>query len=282
MIKVLCSTGALITRFNGRDPRLIKGFLPRIEADGLEFMIYPAWDEKLPEVTKTMRRLIRDDGAFIPVLHMDKRIGELLSEGEEKGVREARLRFSRCCDIACELSAKLLVLHLWGGPASDRHIERNLAELPAFMEEAEALGLQLTVENVICGGKTPLVHIKRIMEALPAARFTIDTKMAEFHRELPATIACDELWQGRVKHLHVNDYAGGERDFKDLRVMHFGEGHVDFAPFFDKVKESGYEGFATVESTSVLPDGTVDFERLNASLNAVRKGLINQRSGIGN
>lgn len=273
MIKVLCSTGALITRYNGRDPRLLKGIIPRIEADGFEFMIYPAWDEKLPEVTKTMRRLIRDDGAFIPVIHMDKRIGELLSEGEEEGVKEARLRFSRCCDIACELGASLLVLHLWGGAASDHHIERNLAELPAFIREAEGLGLQLTVENVICGGKTPLAHMKRIMEELPEARFTVDTKMAEFHRELPATLACDELWQGRVKHLHVNDYAGGLRDFSDLRVMHYGEGHVDFAPFFKKVKESGYEGYATVESTSVRQDGTVDFGRLNASLGAVRKGL---------
>ena len=111
------------------------------------------------------------------------------------------------------------------------------------------------------------------MAELPEARFTIDTKMAEFHRELPETLACGELWQGRAAHLHVNDYAGGFRDFKDLRVMHFGEGHVDFAPFFRRVRESGYTGFATVESTSVRPDGTVDFDRLNNSLKKVREGL---------
>ena len=125
MIKVLCSTGALITRYNGRDPRLLHSLLPHIGADGFEFMIYPSWDEKLPEVVGTMRRLIADDGVFIPVLHMDKRIGELLSEGGEANVLEARYRFSRCCDIACELGAKLLVLHLWGGPASDHPIERR-------------------------------------------------------------------------------------------------------------------------------------------------------------
>lgn len=273
MIKVLCSTGALITRYNGRDPRLLHKLISRIESDGFEFMIYPSWDEKLPEVVGTMRRLIADDGAFIPVIHMDKRIGELLSEGGEANVLEARSRYSRCCDIACELGAKLLVLHLWGGPASDHHIDRNIAELPGFMEEAGSKGLELTVENVICGVSTPLAHIRRIMDELPGARFTIDTKMAEFHRELPETLAEEALWQGRVSHLHVNDYAGGYRDFTDLRVRHIGEGHVDFTPFYSRVKQSGYAGFATVESTSVLPDGTVDLPRLNNSLRKVREGL---------
>ena len=276
MIKVLCSTGALITRFNGRDPSLLQGIVPKLRADGLEFMIYPSWDDKLGFVRNTMRALVRG-GAFIPVVHADKHIGELLSVGEPEGIVEAGERMRRNLEIAAELGAELMVLHLWGGPASDRHIEVNIAQLPAYIELAKSFGIELTVENVICGGKTPLAHIKRIISELPEAGFTIDTKMAEFHLELPATLECKELWQGRVRHLHVNDYAGGYRDFNDLRVRHIGEGHVDFRPFFMKVRESGYEGFATVESTSVLPDGAIDFGKLNRSLGLVRDGLNGEK-----
>ncbi|MBO4562324.1 MAG: sugar phosphate isomerase/epimerase [Clostridia bacterium] len=275
MIKgVLCSSGALITRYNGRDPRLLKEFFPHIEADGLEFMVYPAWDGMLGEVRETVRSIQKELSIPIPVLHADKRIGELISLGSKDDIREAGERFKNNCLIAEELGSSLMVLHLWGGPASDHNIERNISQLAGCAEEAKKHGVTLTVENVVCAVSTPLAHIKRIMAEFPDALFTIDTKMAEFHLEMPETLACGELWQGRAAHLHVNDYSGGLKDFSDLRVRHIGEGHVDFAPFFKKVRECGYSGYATVESTSVLPDGSVDFEKLGRSLGTVRKNLM--------
>ena len=275
MVKgVLCSTGALITRFNGRDPRLLKDILPGLEADGLEFMIYPSWDDKLDEVREIMLRLVNESGAFIPAVHADKRIGELLSLGSDEEIREAGMRFVRGCGIARELGAELLVLHLWGGPASDRNMERNLSVLGDYIRIAEEHGLLLTVENVVCAEGSPLEHVKEIMRAFPEARFTIDTKMAEFHLELPQTVGCSELWGGRAAHIHVNDYAGGYKDFSDLRVRHIGEGHVDFKPFFERILTCGYTGYATVESTSVLQDGSIDLPRLNRSLNAVKNALV--------
>lgn len=278
MIKgVLCSSGALITRFNGRDPALLRSILPGIEADGLEFMIYPSWDDKLPYIRGVMRSLAAD-GVFIPVVHADKRIGELLSLGSDAELEEAGERFERNCEIAAELSASLMVLHLWGGPASDRDIDRNLSVLSGYIGLARSYGILLTVENVICANSSPLDIMRRIMPEFPDCRFTIDTKMAEFHRELPETTADESLWQGRVSHLHVNDYAGGLKDFGDLRVMHIGEGHVDFEPFFRRVKDSGYEGYASVESTSVLPDGSINTEKLNRSLRRVREGLTKETS----
>lgn len=274
MIKgVLCSSGALITRFNGRDPRLLREFFPQLEADGLEFMVYPSWDGLLDEYIPAVETISREIGMPIPVLHADKTIGELLSRGSEEEVKEAGERFLNNCRIADRLGSGLMVLHLWGGPASDHHIERNIEVLGGYMNTAESFGITLTVENVICAVGSPLGHLDSIMDAYPNAVFTLDTKMAEFHQELPATLADDRLWQGRVKHLHVNDYSGGLKDFTDLRVRHIGDGHVDFVPFFRKVKESGCSGFATVESTSVRPDGSVDIEKLNRSLRTVRQGL---------
>ena len=39
MHQILCSTGALIGRPNGRDYRLLKQFCPQLECDGFEFML---------------------------------------------------------------------------------------------------------------------------------------------------------------------------------------------------------------------------------------------------
>ncbi len=274
MIKgVLCSSGALITRFNGRDPRLLREFYPQLEADGLEFMVYPSWDGLLDEYIPAVEAISKEIGMPIPVLHADKTIGELLSRGSDDEVMEAGRRFFNNCRIADRLGARLMVLHLWGGPASDHHIERNIEALGGFLETAERFGITLTVENVVCAVGSPLGHLNAIMDAYPEAVFTIDTKMAEFHSELPATLADERLWRGRAAHLHVNDYSGGYKDFTDLRVRHIGDGHVDFAPFFERVKAADFTGFATVESTSVLPDGTVDTQKLNRSLNRVRDGL---------
>ena len=266
---VLCSTGAMITRYNGRDPRLLREFFPRLSADGVELIIYPVWDGLLETYIPEVKAISKDLGMKIPVLHADKRIGELLSLGSDEEIKEAEERFINNLRIADELGSDLMVLHLWGGPASDFHIDRNVSVLGDYMRLAEESGIVLTVENVVCGDKTPLVHLKKIMDRYPDALFTVDTKMAEFHRELPATVACDSLWQ-RVRHLHVNDYGGGIKDFSDLRVLHMGDGHVDFKPFIERVKSMGYDGFATVESTSVRPDGSIDFDKLNGTLERVR------------
>ena len=91
---VLCSSGALVTRFNGRDPSLLRGIFPMLHADGIEFMIYPSWDDRLDTVRETMRSMLKDGIFNIPVVHADKRIGELLSHGSESDIAEARRRFS--------------------------------------------------------------------------------------------------------------------------------------------------------------------------------------------
>lgn len=275
MVKgILCSSGALITRFNGRDPRLLRSAWGGLNADGLEFMIYPSWDGRLDEIEEIVFGIKRDMRINVPVIHADKRIGELLSQGSDEEMTEARLRFIRGLEIAERLESSLMVLHLWGGPASDHNIERNYSVLADYREEAAKRGVLLTVENVVCAVGSPLAHLMEILRSEPSQKFTVDTKMAEFHGELPATANCGALWNGAAAHLHVNDYGGGIKDFSDLRVLHVGEGHVDFEPFFARVLESGYEGYATVESTSVRPDGSIDFEKMNRSLSRVRAALM--------
>ena len=47
MSKILCSTGCLIGRPNGRNYHLIREFVKELNYDGLEFMMYSDW---YPEV----------------------------------------------------------------------------------------------------------------------------------------------------------------------------------------------------------------------------------------
>lgn len=269
---VLCSSGALITRFNGRDARLLPRFAEHIDCDGFEIMLYPSWyeDGRL----ETFVEFLSGCGLYFPVLHADKWIGEKLSLGGDENVLDARRRFLINCRAGERLGCSLMVLHLWGGPASDHELWRNTFELESFTKQAAEHGMLLTVENVICAQNTPLTNIKTILKELPDTRFTIDTKMAEFHMELADTLAYEPLWSGGLAaHLHINDYAGGYKDFGDLRVMHLGEGHVDLESAFSAINASGYSGWATCEATSVAPDGSIDFDKLNRSLGIIRKGL---------
>ena len=66
--RVLCSTGALIGRPNGRNHRLLESFAPELDCGGFEFMIYDTWYPKLDEVVSDVRAM----GLNIPTVHCEK------------------------------------------------------------------------------------------------------------------------------------------------------------------------------------------------------------------
>jgi sugar phosphate isomerase/epimerase len=141
---------------------------------------------------------------------------------------------------------------------------------------AEKRGLCLTVESVTCRENLSLDHLAALAKKYPFARFTYDTKMAHLHGEnelLARKKYAPLLDGGRICHLHVNDSVFPTPGMDRLPIMHIGEGSVDFGAFFALLKKRGYLGTATVESTSVRPDGSVDLDRLNHSLEEVRRGL---------
>ena len=175
MNRVLCSTGAIITRKNNRDYNLLREIVPSIRCDGLEFMMYESWYEGHIEALK---QTLADYS--VPVFHMTKHIGEWVSLGQKE---EAVSLFREDCELAAAIGSELLVLHLWSGQASDQHIERNIAAYPVLREIAEGYGLLLTVENVVCNTRDPMTHMRALAEKYPDIAFTFDTKMAAFHRQ---------------------------------------------------------------------------------------------------
>ena len=263
MNRVLCSTGAIIGKRNNRDYNLLRGIVPQLNCDGLEFMMYQSWHDQ----TNGLKKVLADFD--VPVFHMTKQIGEWVSQGN---LTDAEAMFRADCSLAREIGSRLLVLHLWSGRASDQHIERNIAAYPGLQAIAEEYGLLLTVENVLCNTRDPMTHMCALAAAYPEIRFTFDTKMAAFHSQLEALYQPENAWLlPHIAHFHVNDYAGGHMDWASMGAKQLGKGHIDFERFFTFVRSMAYHGYFTCEATAVNEDGTIRYDEMNASLRSIKE-----------
>ena len=268
MNRILCSTGTSIGRPNGRNFRLLSECARRLECDGFEFMMYSTWYDQLPELEAFMK----DFPAPIPVVHVEKGVGERISRNEPGDTEEAVRLFAVNCELACKLGAETLVLHLWNGVHSDKEIGHNISLYPALNEIAERNGLLLTIENVVCNQEDPMTHLKRLANLYPEIAFTFDTKMAQFHDQLPLLYEKEnEEILRRVRHMHINDYSGGYKDWTRLKTLHIGDGQVDFERLFAFLGEINYRGDFTVEATSLGSDGVIDFDALNRDFARIRE-----------
>ncbi len=270
MNQILCSTGAIVGRPNGRDITLLNQALERLGCDGYEFMMYDSWYDKL----KDIRAFMRGFPAPVPVFHVEKTIGERLSRATDADTAQALRLFEINCELAKEIDARKLVLHLWNGVGSDRNISHNLHNFGLLRDISNRYDLLLTVENVVCERSDPLDHLTVLSQMYPDIRFTFDTKMAAFHGQL------ERLYEerstpirDRVCHLHINDYGGGYMEWARLRTLHIGDGHVDFDSFFAFLRQWGYSGAFTVESTAFRQNGSIDFEKLNQSILKIKHYL---------
>ena len=272
MCRILCSTGALIGRPNNRNYKLLKDIVPQLSCDGLEFMMYSTWYEEVDELLQTLREL----DVPIPVVHCQKSIGESISMGGEENFADAYRRFEINCALAEKLQAKKLVMHLWDGITSDANFENNIQVYPKLKEIAKKHGVDLLIENVVCNRRSPMEHWCELREIYPDIHFIFDTKMAAFHEQLDLLYEEEYAWlwrEGHICHYHVNDYGGGFKDWKNLRTLPIGNGHIDFDKFFTHIHHSGYDGTFTVESTAFGAEGTVDIDMLNRQFAYIRKQL---------
>ncbi|MBQ7838916.1 MAG: sugar phosphate isomerase/epimerase [Lachnospiraceae bacterium] len=277
MNEILCSTGALIGRPNGRNYKLLEFLTGQLSCDGFEFMMYDTWYGEVDALVNTLTAL----QLHIPVVHCEKRIGEAISKGGKEELEDAYHRFEINCGIAEKLQAKKIVMHLWDGITSDANFENNIKAYPQLTEIAGSYNMDLLVENVVCNHESPMQRWCELAEKYPDIHFIFDTKMAAFHEQLD--LLYDEkyewLWkEGHIRHYHVNDYGGGYKDWKNLRTLPIGKGHADFERFFKHLQKTGYEGTLTVESTAFNAEGVVDIKMLNDQFEYIRKALTADES----
>ncbi len=271
MYKLLCSSGALITRQNNRNYMLLEDAGKNIPCDGFEFMMYSTnWYEFWEKIATEVAAMKLPVYAF----HADKRIGELISRKEEGDTELAYHNFRINCEMAKMLGAPKLVLHLWGGISSDRCIANNIEAYRQLRQVAEEYGLLLTVENVPCNQQNPLLHWKELHDVYPDIAFTFDMRFAAFHGQLEEYFSEENawLWQGAVQHIHVSDFDGAPMEWGRLGAcLHPGEGYIDYEKLFENLKRVGYRGTFTVESTSTNPDGSFRMERIEETFAYLRR-----------
>lgn len=293
MKQILCSTGALLGKSNNKDYRLLKGITEKLECDGLEFMVYSSWYSEIDELIKSLN----DSRINIPVVHCHKTLGESLSgikvdfvdgkfdvyvmtEDEDKeNFNNGIELFKKNVRVASEIGAEKMVMHLWNGLASDKNINKNIERFGILKELADKSGVNLMVENVVCNEHDPLYDIDLLHKSYSDASLVYDTKMAEFHNQTMDIFKPEWEWMlkdGNVKHLHINDYDGGYKDWTNLNVLPVGKGHVDFDAFFKNLSMYDYKGDFTVEATA-LDDATgiIDYEMLNKCFGDIRQ-LLNK------
>lgn len=271
-IPVYASTGAFVTRANGRNFHLIPQIAPLLDCDGLEFMMYESWAGQEKEIAAELR----DSGVRFPSMHLDKRIGEALSTEGMAARDEALSIMKRDLKTASTIGARLLVLHFWGGPPADERFDETKALYPVLDEMARDAGMTLAVENVARSNVPALVRLRALRELCPGLSVTYDTKMAQLKGENERLRERENRWlfgDGHVKHLHVNDTDMEHISGGRMPVLHIGDGCVCFDEFFQYVRENAFCGTAVVESTSTRPDGSVDTEKMNQSLRRVREAL---------
>ena len=269
-MKLFCSTGALIGLANGRNYRLLEEIVPHIDCEGFEFMMYSTWYEEEEEIVKVLQGL----PASFPVTHVENRIAEKIARRGDGDWEEAFEKFHANCRIAKAIGSKLLVMHLWSGTISDSRMENNLEAYPLLKSIAGEYGLRLTVENVVCNQRSPMVHLKELQEKDQEVLFTFDTKMADFHKELDLVYEKEWEWlfsEKHVAHLHINDHQGEYMDWSNLRALPIGEGTIDFKRFFDFIRTWDYAGNITYEASGLMPSGEVDYDKINKSLRIIRE-----------
>lgn len=271
MRRVFCSTGALLGRPNGRNFYLLKDYIRSLQCDAYEMMMYDSWYDRADELAHFLSSL----SVEIPVWHCEKRIGEKFSLHGPGDWEEALEKFRLNCQLAHFMGAGKMVLHLWDGPVSDSHMENNLSIYPRLLKIAEAHGVTLMVENVVCAQKDPFTHWAELKALCPDAPFILDTKMAAFHQQLDSVYDPEfqPYWQNNIRHLHINDYAGGYKDWENLKTLPVGNGGVDFERFFAHLSFVRYAGDYTVEATAFLPDGSIRLDDLNKTFAYIRSHI---------
>lgn len=272
MGKILCSTGALIGKPNGRDYTLLKPLSKELNCDGYEFMMYNSWYG----ITDQIAEYLEGENIQTPVMHCEKHIGEKISQGGAENLTEAFRLFRINCKMAQKIGAKKLVLHLWDGVTSDRCFENNRRAYADLEKISTDYGIDLLVENVVCNQKDPMKHWCQLVESFPKIHFVFDTKMAAFHDQLELLYEEEYSWlwkEGHIRHYHVNDYAGGYMEWSKLRTLPIGGGHIDFERFFSFLRRIQYDDTFTVEATAFDKEGNVDTDMLNQCFGCIREFL---------
>lgn len=231
-------------------------------------IFYPDWYQSSSSISAALAT----SGLRFPVLHTEKSIGPLLGSDRPADHVLALERLAQNCQFAQVIGAHTVILHLWGLPESDDHIERNLNSLAACLSIAGTYGVVLAIETIPCRRADPLTHVRHAIEQDQRCQVALDTEFLAIHQQLEAALSSDWLWHTpRVRHIHIKDYDGQMVDSHGVRrFLHPGEGQIPFNNVFVVLKQRDFAGSISLEASALAADGAVDIDRIQCSLALLR------------
>ena len=272
-MQLLCSSGAF-----GRYPVLIDHldiarYALSLPIDGVEVMYYPEWTPRVEEIADDLLAT----GLRFPAIHVEKGAAPAMISSDKETQAQGRSWLAASCRLGQLVGARTAVFHLWGMPGSDEHIEQNLAILRECIDIAEKYEMELAVETIPCVKSTPLEIIQRVIELDDRCRVALDTEFLAIHGQIEPALDAPWLWTpGLVQHIHLKDYDGQQYTTDGYRrYLHPGEGNLDFARFFARLQQFGFQGNFSLEASVVSPDKVRDSAKLQSSLANIRAMLQN-------
>lgn len=270
-MQLLCSSGAF-----GRYPILIDHlditrYAPPLPVDGIEIMYYPEWTPRIDEIAADLLA----SGLRFPAIHAEKNAAiALLSDDAEERAR-GRSWLAGSCRLGQLVGAQVAVFHLWGAPDSDNIIDKNLSILSECIDIAEEHEMELAIETIPCRKSTPLEVMQRVIERDSRSKVALDTEFLAIHSQIEPALDSPWLWSsGLVRHIHLKDYDGQQYTADGYRrYLHPGEGQLDFARIFARLRQLHFTGNLSLEASVVSPDGARDSALLQSSLTRLRAML---------
>lgn len=273
--EIYLSTGAILGRRNGFDFRVLTEHYNAFHCDGFEFMMFRDSYDSYARIPEWLRAC-RSRGIRIAAFHADKHIGDLLSDPDELSLSAALALFEKNCEYAAAFGADRVIVHCWGVPDSDKNAPMLYERIGLMLEIAAQYSVEMLIEGIFCTQKSPLFHMKKLAVMYDTLGFTLDTRCAQFHRELYTMLDDKELWPDRIRHVHIGDYSGGRCDWSKIYPIYQpGAGDINWLLVFDRLRANGYTGALTLEAPAVHAKG-VDVVQLNTSLDYLRAGMADQ------
>lgn len=168
--------------------------------------------------------------------------GLLLFSDYARRTEDGLAQYGRYFACAASLGARYFTFHgerNMGPPDDEARWERRCAVYERLCALASENGITLAQENVAwCRSREP-AFLAELHRRLPALRYTLDIKQA--HRAGRHPNEFIDAVGDRIVNLHINDFSEEES------CLLPGEGEMDFADFFRRMRGAGYDGHALIE-----------------------------------
>lgn len=167
---------------------------------------------------------------------------------KDPALRQRRIEYTKkCIELACELGCATVTTEPGGPLEENMGFDEGLELFLEGLAEVEGLALQTGVRALI--GPEPGLLIgnsaqfEKLFGRLNPQAFGLDFDIGHFFCSDEAWIGLIKKFAGRTGHFHLGDAPADKRH----RHLTPGQGAIDFPAVFKAIRDTGYEGFGTVE-----------------------------------